>query len=69
MTSSLTSKNLLACLVVLVMAGCRSDALSLADRRILWDADGCAFRVEPSIGDTSFVQRVKDADRQECKLP
>lgn len=68
MRDSLTT-NLGACFLVLTLAGCRNDNYAGADERILNDAAGCAFYVEPGIGETSFVKRMKDADKSGCTLP
>jgi hypothetical protein len=60
---------LVAVVVVLLLTGCRQAAYELADDRILFDKEGCAFAVEAGIGSTSFVKRMKDVDLEGCKLP
>ena len=52
-----------------VLGGCRSADSSLADHRILWSAEGCAFTVRPGVGNASFVRPIRDADKPTCKQP
>lgn len=56
----------LAVLLALALTACRQPQNAQADNRILWDAHGCAFHVEPHWGDTSFVTRLPDADKSTC---
>ena len=49
----------------LMLAGCaRGDR---ADGKILWDAQGCAYLASKHLVDTSFVNRIPDADKATCK--
>lgn len=38
-----------------------------ADHRILYDITGCAYMVQPDVGDAAFVGRLPDADKPTCK--
>lgn len=54
----------------LLIVGCRSREASLADDRILWSAEGCAFIVRGwDIGANSVVVRLPDADKPTCDQP
>lgn len=56
----------LAVLLALALTACRQPHTAQADNRILWSEHGCAFHVEPHLGDTSFVTRLPDADEPTC---
>lgn len=66
---NVSSKTLLYAALVMLSGCWRNDDLSQADNRILFDKEGCAFIVQPNVGDTSFVKRMRDADKEGCQLP
>ncbi|MEN5117459.1 hypothetical protein ABE488_09020 [Luteimonas sp. TWI662] len=49
----------------LALSGC--DTNSGLHNRIVWDAEGCAFSVRDGVGGNSFLQRMTDADKPDCK--
>lgn len=51
----------------LLLCACRPADYAAADGRIVFDKDGCAFLVKKNIGATSFVIRLRDADKETCK--
>lgn len=59
-------KGCLPLAVLGLLTACRSPEYARADNRILWDAQGCAFHVEPGIRSTSLVKSLPDADKPTC---
>lgn len=54
-------------LPVIAVSGCSKIPDVVADR-ILTDKNGCAFLLRKNIGDDMFVYRMKEQDRDTCKL-
>lgn len=61
MSKNLTTK-ILCVLAFAALAGCRQDALSQADNRVLFDREGCAFIVRSGVGNTSAGRRFEAID-------
>lgn len=53
--------------IVAALSGCSKVPDMVADR-ILTDKNGCAFLLKENVEDTMFVYRMKEQDRDTCKL-
>jgi hypothetical protein len=62
-----TDRRLALLLIVLALAGC-SKVPAMVDGRILTDKDGCAFIAARNVGDNLFLRRMKELDKDTCKL-
>lgn len=60
-------KILFSILIIVGLVGCADPQYHVADNKILYDANGCAFFVQTGDGvNGSFVTRVNDADKDKC---
>lgn len=60
------SLALLLVVLLAIQAACRQDEYAVADNRILYTKEGCAFYVSPGLGATSFLDRVPESDLESC---